>query len=59
MFESNMKKISMYGGSKYDMGAYISSIVDTLKMVKKLKPPETGNKKLYELQLAQYVKNRS
>jgi hypothetical protein len=64
LFEANMKKISIYVGSKYDMGADISVLVDDLVEVKVTKPvPYDGNdvseQKIYEQQIAQYVKDQA
>ena len=62
-FDSSMKKLSIYVGSKYDMGAELSVLIDNMTEVEIAEPTaytgtDAGKIKIYELRLAQYVKNQ-
>jgi hypothetical protein len=62
-FDSSMKKLSIYVGSKYDMGAELSVLIDDMMEVEIAEPTaytgtDAGKIKIYELRLAQYVKNQ-
>lgn len=64
LFDANMKIISIYFGSKYEMGADVTVLVDDLVEVKIEKPvPYNGSdvseQKIYEQQIAQYVKDQA
>ena len=62
-FQANMKKLSIFVGSTYEMGSYISVLVDSLIEVSIPLPVEyTGSDnmqaKIADLKLVQYVKNQ-
>jgi hypothetical protein len=64
MFDANIKKLSIYAGTKYDMGSEIMTMIDDLIEVQVKKPdPYKGDdpfeQKINELKIAQYVKNSS
>jgi hypothetical protein len=61
-FETNIKKLSTYAATKYDMGAIIRTMIDKLTDPKMMRPaPYVGSDpiemKLYELRIAQYIHN--
>jgi hypothetical protein len=62
-FDANLKKLSIYAGAKYDTGSEIMTLIDNLTPVSVKKPePYAGTDpieiKIYDLQIAQYVKNQ-
>jgi hypothetical protein len=59
----NIKKLSIYAATKYDMGAVIMIMIDNMTESKMSKPtPYTGTDpieaKIYELRIAQYINNQ-
>jgi hypothetical protein len=59
MYEANIRKISIYVGTKFDMGMFVSTLVDNLVEVEVPLPPTIENREIYKLQLVQYVKNQA
>ena len=63
-FEINMKKLTIYAGMKYDIGAEVMTMIHKMIEVN-IKKPElyTGDDviemKIHELKIAQYVNNQS
>jgi hypothetical protein len=62
-FDSSMKKLLIYVGSKHNMGAELSVLIDKLVEVEIAKPTaytgtDVSKTKIYELRLTQYVKNQ-
>ena len=63
-FEVNMKKLAIYAGTKYDMGAEIMTMIDEMIEVNIKKPElymgdDVIEMKIHELKIAQYVKSQS
>jgi hypothetical protein len=58
VFEANIRKISIYVGTKFDMGMFLSTLVNDLVEVEVPEPPVIANREIYKLQLVQYVKNQ-
>jgi hypothetical protein len=59
MYEANIRKISIYFGTKFDMGMFVSTLVKNLVEVEVPLPTTIENKEVYKLQLIQYVKNQA
>ena len=59
MYEANIRKISIHVGTKFDMGMFVSTLVDNLVEVEVPLPPTIENREIYKLQLVQYVKNQA
>jgi hypothetical protein len=63
-FEANLKKLVIYAGTKYDIGSKIMTMIDELVPVSMKNPePYKGTysikEKIYELQIAQYIKSQA
>jgi hypothetical protein len=63
VFEVNIKKLSTYAATKYEMGAIIMTMIDELTDPKMMRPaPYAGSDpiemKIYELWIAQYIHNQ-
>jgi hypothetical protein len=62
-FEMNIKKLSIYAATKYDMGAVIMTMIDKMTKSEMNRPiPYTGEDpieaKIFELRIAQYINNQ-
>jgi hypothetical protein len=63
-FETDLKKLVIYAGTKYDTGSEIMTMIDELVPVRMKKPePYTGTdsikQKIYGFRIAQYVKSQA
>ena len=63
IFENNIKKLSTYAATKYDMGAMIMIMIDEMTRTELMKPiPYTGSDpfemKIYKMRISQYINNQ-
>ena len=59
IFKANLKKLSIYVGSTFEMGMLVSTLVDTLCKVEVPEPEAVSNLEIYKLKLARYVNDEA